>query len=83
MKKQLRVHYDEEGDFLEIAAGTPTKCYAEEIQPGVFIRIDEKTKKVKSIGIFSFKKRTKQAMDVNLNLPLEINFSSLQQPLQK
>ena len=46
MKKQLRVHYDEEGDFLEIAAGTPTKCYAEEIQPGIFVRIDEKTKKV-------------------------------------
>jgi len=82
MKKQLRVHYDEEGDFLEIAAGTPTKCYAEEIQPGIFVRIDEKTKKVKSIGILSFKKRTKQVNDINLNIPLEVNFTPLQQSLK-
>jgi len=58
MKGPMRVHYDEEGDFLEIGVGKPTKCYAEEVKPGVFIRIDEKSEEVKSIGILSFKKRT-------------------------
>ena len=77
MKGPMRVHYDEEGDFLEIAVGNPTKCYADEVEPGVFLRIDEKTKEVKSIGILSFKKRAqilkKILGEINLTLPLEIS----------
>ena len=79
MKGPLRVHYDEEGDFLEIAIGTPTACYAEEVEPGVFIRIDEKTKEVKSIGVLGFKKRSKTPQDITLKLPIELNFSALSQ----
>lgn len=82
-QNQLRIYYDEEADFLEIASGIPTKCYAEEVQPGVFIRIDEKTNQVKSIGSLSFKKRTRQVTDIKLNLPLEVNFSPLQQSLKE
>ncbi len=77
MKGPLRVHYDEEGDLLEIAIGEPTSCYAEEIQPGVFLRIDEKTNEVKSIGILNFKKKTKDPQDVMLDLPIEMNFSPM------
>ncbi len=71
----MNVYYDEEGDFLEIALGEPTKCYAEEVEPGVFLRIDEKTKEVKSVGILSFKRRSKDLKDIKLNLPIEVNFS--------
>ncbi len=77
MKGPMRVHYDEEGDFLEIGIGKPTACYAEQVQPGVFLRIDEKTKEVKSIGILNFKKRTKDPQDVTLDLPIEMNFSPM------
>ena len=75
MKGPMRVHYDEEGDFLEIAVGNPTKCYADEVEPGVFLRIDEKTREVKSIGILSFKKRAKELKDIKLKLPIDVNFS--------
>ncbi|MEK6868962.1 MAG: DUF2283 domain-containing protein [Nanoarchaeota archaeon] len=75
MKGPMNVYYDEEGDFLEIAVGEPAKCYAEEVEPGVFLRIDEKTKEVKSVGILSFKKRAKDLKDIKLNLPIEVNFS--------
>ena len=73
----MRVYYDEEGDFLEISIGKPTNCYAEEVKPGVFLRFDEKTKEVKSVGIFSFKKRARDLKNIKLNLPIEINFSTL------
>jgi len=43
MKGPMKVYYDEEGDFLEISVGKPTKCYASELGQGVFLRIDEKT----------------------------------------
>lgn len=78
MKGPMRIHYDEDGDFLEIAVGKPSECYAEEVKPGIFVRIDEKTKEVKSIGILSFKKRANGIRDIKLDLPLEIDFSMLE-----
>ena len=77
MKGPMNVYYDEEEDFLEISIGKPTKCYAEEVQPGIFLRKDEKTSEVKSIGIVSFKKRSKDMKDIKLDLPVEINFSAI------
>ena len=73
MKNQMSLYYDKEGDFLEISIGEPTKCYAEEMDNGIFIRKDEKTNEVKSIGILSFKTRTKNLQDVQVELPLEIS----------
>ena len=66
----MNVYYDEEGDFLEISIGKPTKCYAEEVKPGIFLRKDEKTNDVRSIGIVSFKKRSKDMKDIKLDLPI-------------
>ena len=77
MKGPMKVYYDEEGDFLEISVGKPTRCYASEVQPGIFIRIDEKSEEVKSVGIFGFKKRSKDLKDIELDIPVEINFSTL------
>ena len=76
MKGPMRVYYDEEGDFLEISIGKPTNCHAEEVKPGVFLRIDEKTEEVKSVGIMNFKKRAKDLKDIKLDLPVEVNFSA-------
>ncbi|MBI4439914.1 DUF2283 domain-containing protein [Candidatus Woesearchaeota archaeon] len=75
MKGPMRLHYDEEGDFLEISIGKPTKCYASEIEPGVFLRIDEKTNEVRSVGVIGFKKRSRKIEDIKLDLPIDINFS--------
>ena len=76
MKGPMNVYYDEEGDFLEISIKKPTKCYAEEVEPGIFLRIDEKTEEVRGVGILSFKKRAKYLKDIKLKLPVEINFST-------
>ena len=73
----MNVYYDEEGDFLEISIGKPTKCIADEVEPGIFLRKDEKTKEVKSVGIVSFRKRSKDLKDIKLDLPIEVNFSSI------
>lgn len=77
MKGPMRVYYDEEGDFLEISVGKPTACYASEVEPGIFLRIDEKTSEVRSIGILGFKKRTRKIKDIELKLPVEVTLSSV------
>tara|TARA_Y100000310_G_C20469328_1_gene709187 strand:+ start:48 stop:293 length:246 start_codon:yes stop_codon:yes gene_type:complete len=77
MKGLMNVYYDEEGDFLEISIGKPNKCIAEEIESGVFIRVDEKTKEVRSVSILGFKKRSKELKDMKLQLPIELDFHKL------
>jgi len=76
-EQTYEIFYDEVADFLEIFIGNPTKCYAEEIESGIVVRRDEKTDEVKSIGIFSFKKRAialnKLLEKMNLRFPLNVS----------
>jgi len=79
MNNTYEIYYDEEGDFLEVFFGEPTKCYTEEPEQGVFIRKDQKTHEVKSVGMLAFKKRGAQALSnllaqLNKRLPLKISF---------
>jgi len=74
MKNSTKTYYDEEGDFLEISIGKPTECYAEEIEPGVFVRIDKKTGKAKSLGVLDFRKRAHLG-DIEFNLPIGFDLS--------
>jgi len=71
----MRIYYDREGDFLEISVGSPVKCYAEEIEPGIFVRKDEKTNEIKSIGIIGFKERSSECDNFELMLPLKFSIS--------
>ena len=80
MDKKTRLYYDEEGDFLEISVGESTECYAEEIEPGVFVRIDNKTGEVKSISILDFLERT-QSKDIEFNVPIGFDFSKIKEKL--
>jgi len=67
----MRIHYDEEADFLEINIAKPTKGFFKDIGNDVFERIDEKTNKVVGVAIFNFKKGA-STKDVELNLPFNV-----------
>ena len=73
------IYYDKEADFLEVFFGEPTPSYTEEPEEGVFIRKDENTNELKSIGILAFGKRAyllkKLLQGLNKKLPNEINIS--------
>ena len=76
MGNQMNIHYDEEGDFLEIASGDISNCYFDNIGNGLFEIVDKKTKEVKGIAIFSFKIRTKNLQQLNISLPFKFNITS-------
>ena len=63
------VHYDAEGDFLEIRFGKPTESYYEDTGDDIFKRIDEKTKKVRGYAFFNIKKRQEQ-QPKDIEIPL-------------
>ncbi|MBS3075983.1 hypothetical protein J4429_06030 [Candidatus Pacearchaeota archaeon] len=73
MKGQMRIYYDEEGDFLEIMAGEPRENYGEHITKDIVIFKDEKTGEAVGIGIFNFKKRAKNLQEIKLDLPIDIS----------
>jgi len=76
-KQTYEIHYDEIADYLEIFLDEPIESYAEEIEPGIVVRKDEKTNEIKSIGIFSFKKRAIALSEIlkkiNLKFPLDVS----------
>jgi len=76
MKGNLHLYYDQEGDFLEINLGDFPASYVRDIDEGIFERIDEKTGKVVGIGVLSFKKRTANQKDIDLELPLKMALGS-------
>ena len=61
----MRVHYDHEADFLEIAIGQPTKCDANEVEPGIFVRTND-AGTIQSVGILNFKNRS------DITLPIDV-----------
>ncbi len=74
------IYYDEEADFLEVFFGEASESYTEEIEPGVFVRRDEKSDEINSIEILGFAKRKgllKQILQrFNKKLPLDISLAS-------
>ena len=76
MKEKLFVHFDEEGDFLELRLGRPAKGYFKDLGRDIFERIDEETGKAVGIAIFNFKKRTAKKEDIEVDLPVKMEFAA-------
>ena len=51
--------------------------YGEDIDSGITIFKDEETDEVIGIGILNFRKKARNFDDLELNLPFEVNFSTL------
>jgi len=67
----MSLHWDQEGDFLEVRFGKPTPSYYEDLGDDVFERRDEETGKVKGFAFFNFmKKQSKQPQDITVELPV-------------
>ena len=76
MKGKFIIHYDKEGDLLELRIGTPTESYYEDIGDDVFERIDRKTGEVKGLAIFNFKKRSEKHKSIDVELPIKISLTN-------
>jgi len=74
MVNEMDIHYDEEGDYLEITMGDISNCYFDNLGNGIFRIVDKETKEIKGLAIFSFKARTKNLNDIKLSLPFKFNF---------
>ncbi len=73
MKGNMRIYYDEEGDYLEIRVGNPSPNYGEDMDDDITLFKDEENDEIVGIGILNFKKRTKSNLkNIEVNLPIDI-----------
>ena len=72
MKGQISIHYDEEGDFLEIMFGEPRSDYGDHLSEDIVLFKDQETNEILGVGIFNFKKRAKNLKDILAELPFTI-----------
>lgn len=71
MKSNLTIHWDKEGDFLELRFGKPTPAYYKDVGDDIFERRDEETEEIKGYAIFNFQKR-KLGKDLVVKLPASL-----------
>ncbi len=72
MKSKMNIHWDQEGDLLEIRFGKPTASYYEEVRDDVFERRDEKIGKIMGYAFFNVQKRKQtQLLDIAVDVPSE------------
>lgn len=71
MTKKMFIHYDPEGDFLEVRFGKVVQSYYEDMGDDIFERRDEKTNKIIGYAFFNVQKRKqKQSKDIEVELPI-------------
>ena len=73
----MNLHYDEEGDYLEIFIEGQSPTYGEEIGDDITLIKSEQTGEVVGISILNFKHRTKFLRHIQLQLPFQVNFSEI------
>jgi uncharacterized protein YuzE len=74
--RMMHIHYDPEGDYLELRFGKPTTAYYEYLGDDVFRRRDERTRKVTGYAIFNVQKRKqRKAVDIRVPVPAAVSAS--------
>ncbi len=68
----MRIHYDEEGDYLTIFVGESKPNYGEDVSDYITLFKDSETGDVVGIGILNFKDRSKDLHQIKLDLPIDI-----------
>ncbi len=64
---KLHIHYDAQGDFLEVRFGKPKPSYFKDLGKDTFERRDEETNKLIGYAFFNVKKR-KIPQDIEVDL---------------
>ncbi len=69
----MRIYYDEDGDFLQIMFREPREDYGDHVTKDIVFFRDVETDEIIGIGIFNFKKHSKDLKNVLVNLPVRVD----------
>jgi uncharacterized protein YuzE len=73
--RKMSFSYDRKADVLYLSVGKPKKSISREIEDGILLRLDQKTKEITGLTIIDFEARFQKAkprtIDVNLEAHLQ------------
>jgi hypothetical protein len=73
----LTFKYDNEHDVLHLFIGESKVSYADELEPGVFVRFSDDDDSLTGVIIMGYQRRDKNALQKCL--PININFNNIDQ----
>jgi len=74
---KISLHFDEEGDMLEMTFGKPRKAVAKELKNDVAIRVDSRSGEIVGVMILNFVKRFRlQKKTLKIELPVKVTLST-------
>jgi|GEM_PF-6162710 len=71
VKDQVHLQYDKKYDILYIDIGEPCAAYSDEIDDGIYLRINPKTEKAVGVTIFSYKSKPIEKIAKTIHLPID------------
>lgn len=76
-KRGLSFSYDKRADVLYISVGKPKKAISREIQDGILIRFEPKTKRIVGLTIIDFTARFKTTKTKSIPITLEAELQTV------
>lgn len=67
--------YDRSADVLYLSVGVPRKSLSREVEDGVLLRFDQKTKKITGLTILDFEARFQKAKPRSIDVSLEAHLT--------
>lgn len=72
--KKMSFSYDKKADVLYLSVGKPKKSISREIEDGILLRVDSKTKQITGLTIIDFESRFQKAKPKSIDINLEAHF---------
>ena len=70
-RKKMSFSYDKKADVLYLSVGKPKKSISREVEDGVLLRFDSKSKEVTGLTIMDFESRFQKAKPRTIDVSLE------------
>lgn len=76
-RKKLSFSYDKKADVLYLSVGKPRKSISREVEDGILLRFDPKSKEVTGLTIMDFESRFQKAKPRPIDISLEAHLHSV------
>lgn len=70
-RKKMSFSYDKQADVLYLSVGKPQKSLTREVEDGILLRFDQKTKEITGLTILDFEARFQKAKPRSIDINLE------------
>lgn len=76
-RNKMSFSYDKQADVLYLSVGTPKKSISREVEDGILLRYDPKTKDITGLTILDFEARFQKAKPRPIDVKLDAHLQTI------